>query len=167
MYGKISECSRFHLDNVDSENLALLYQGGRIDMVGDGTEEWLADNGASHHTTGSMGGMFDLRHPPAGNEHLVVGNGNVLPVIAVESLKIKFHMTGIFYVPPSEFCVQLTDVYVLGGIPFNLFSLHQVQKKQDILLSATKIHLLNARLRFNRNDRSSLQRATIAFRGIC
>ena len=61
--------SRFHLDDVDSENLALLYQGGRIGMVGDGTEEWLADNGASHHTTGSMDNMFDRRPPPAGNEY--------------------------------------------------------------------------------------------------
>ena len=120
--------SRFHLDDVGPENLALLYQGGRIDMVGDGTEEWLADNGASHHTTGSMDNMFDLRRPPAGNEHLVVGNGMVLPVTTVGSLKVRFHMPGTYYAPPSDFCEQLTDIYVLEG-PFHLFSLHQVQRR--------------------------------------
>ncbi|CAM9539419.1 unnamed protein product, partial [Sphacelaria rigidula] len=58
-------------------------------MIRDGTEEWLADNGASHHTTGSMDGIFDLRPPPTGKEYVVVGNGTVLPVIAVGSSKLK------------------------------------------------------------------------------
>ena len=132
--------SRFHLGG-DSENLALLYQGGRIDMAMDGTEEWLADNGASHHGTGSMDNMFDLRPPRAENEYVVVGNGTVLPVFAVGSLKLKFHMPSTYYAPASDFCVQLTDVYVLEGIPFNLFPLPHVQKKQNILLSLSLIHI--------------------------
>ena len=107
-----------------------------------------------------MHNMFDLRPPPAGNEYVVVGNGTVLPVIAVGSLKLKFHMPSTYYAPPSDFCVQLTDVYVLEGIPFNLFSLHHVQKKQNILLSASGVHLFDGKLRFDRNERSSLQRAT-------
>ncbi|CAM9897253.1 unnamed protein product, partial [Sphacelaria rigidula] len=58
-----------------------------------GTGEWISDNGASHHTTGSMVGMFDLRPPPPprGNEHVIVGNGTNLPVRAVGSLKLKLH----------------------------------------------------------------------------
>ncbi|CAM9575505.1 unnamed protein product, partial [Sphacelaria rigidula] len=52
-------------------------------------EEWISDNGASHHTTGSMVGMFGLRPPPKGNEHVVVGNGTILPVRAVGSFKLK------------------------------------------------------------------------------
>ncbi|CAM9858599.1 unnamed protein product, partial [Sphacelaria rigidula] len=56
------------------------------------TEEWIRDNGASHHTIGSMAGMFDLRPPPKENEHVIVGNGIILPVRAVGSLKLKFHM---------------------------------------------------------------------------
>lgn len=32
-------------------------------MTEDDTEEWIADNGASHHTTGTMDGVFDLCSP--------------------------------------------------------------------------------------------------------
>ena len=38
--------------------------------------------------------------------------------------------------------------------------MHQVQKKQNILLSASGVHLFDGKLRFDRNERSPLQRAT-------
>ncbi|CAM9644426.1 unnamed protein product [Pylaiella littoralis] len=50
-----------------------------FDVVEDGAEKWVADTGATHHTTGSLDQLFTLRCPPPGNSNVVVGNGTVLP----------------------------------------------------------------------------------------
>ncbi|CAM9959993.1 unnamed protein product, partial [Sphacelaria rigidula] len=53
------------------------------------SELWTADSGTSHHTTGSMTDVFDTRPPPVGKENIVLGNGKVLPIKAVGSLKLR------------------------------------------------------------------------------
>ncbi|CAN0025160.1 unnamed protein product, partial [Sphacelaria rigidula] len=55
----------------------------------DDLEEWISDTGASHHSTGSMEGLFDVRVPPHGNENVVLGYGTVLPVRTVGSLDLR------------------------------------------------------------------------------
>ncbi|CAM9380097.1 unnamed protein product, partial [Sphacelaria rigidula] len=52
---------------------------------------WIADTGTSHHTTGNMTDVFDTRPPAVGKENVVLGNGKVLPVKAVGSLKLRLH----------------------------------------------------------------------------
>ncbi|CAM9717770.1 unnamed protein product, partial [Pylaiella littoralis] len=36
----------------------------RSAVAEDGTEEWVSDNGATHHTTGSSEHMYDVHPPP-------------------------------------------------------------------------------------------------------
>ncbi|CAM9558666.1 unnamed protein product, partial [Sphacelaria rigidula] len=49
---------------------------------------WIADSGTSHHITGNMTNVFDTRPSPVGEENVVLGDGKVLPVKAVGSLKL-------------------------------------------------------------------------------
>lgn len=103
-----------------------------------------------------MSGVFDLRPPPTGSEHAIVGNGAVLPVLALGSLKVKFNMPGHSNNPPSDFFVKLTDVQSLEGLQFNLFFLHQVQKIHRVLLSESGVYLFDGKLCLDRNKRSSV-----------
>ncbi|CAB1120584.1 unnamed protein product [Ectocarpus sp. CCAP 1310/34] len=76
--------------------------------------------------------MFDMKPIPAGKQFIQVGNGAHLRVQCVEGINMAFHMPG----PSGEtdFCVQMSDVYVVPGITFNLFSLHHTQRRQRITL---------------------------------
>ena len=49
-----------------------------------------------------------------------------------------------------DFRVQLSEVYVLDGLSFNLYSLHHAQRKQHIVLNDAGVHLLDGRLVFPR-----------------
>ncbi|CAN0456529.1 unnamed protein product, partial [Pylaiella littoralis] len=64
----------------------------RSAVTEDGTEEWVSDNGATHHTTGSSEHMYDMHPPPPRSSQIVVGSGTVLNVSAVGSLNLRFHM---------------------------------------------------------------------------
>lgn len=55
----------------------------------------------------------------------------------------------------TSLCVQLTDVYILDGIQFNLSPLHQVQREQGITFTKAGVHLMQEKLPFDRNSRSS------------
>ncbi|CAN0055500.1 unnamed protein product, partial [Sphacelaria rigidula] len=105
-------------------------------------EEWISDRGASHHTTGNMEGLFDVRVPPHGNDNVILGDSTVLSVRAVGSLNLRFYMGHTDGAERTSVCVKLTNVYVLDGIKFNLFPLHQAQYKQDITLTRAGISLL-------------------------
>lgn len=119
----------------------------------DDLKEWVADTGASHHPTGSMDGMFNMRAPPRGNENVILGDCTVLPARAVGSLHLIFYMEPTDGAEPISYCVQLTDVYVLGDIKFNFFSLHQTQQKQGITLTRAGVSLFRGQQRFDRNVR--------------
>ena len=123
-----------------------------------GTETWLSDNGATHHTTSNDDGMYDLRSPPKGRHKVVVGNGVTITVRAVGCLNVMYHMqtaTGV-----KNFCVKLTEVYLLDGIRFNLFSLHQTQLSQRIVLDAKGVHLFGGELVFPWRETGSFLRAS-------
>ncbi|CAN0070613.1 unnamed protein product, partial [Sphacelaria rigidula] len=91
----------------------------------DRAEEWLADTGTTCHVTGSVDDVFYLRLPPQGMEHFEMGDGTRLPVRAVGSLSLTSHMGSLdVSVPPTDFPIQLTDVYVVEGVKFNIFSPH-------------------------------------------
>ncbi|CAM9335418.1 unnamed protein product, partial [Sphacelaria rigidula] len=95
----------------------------------DHAEKWLADTGTTYHVTGSVGDVFDLRPHHQGMEHFEMDNGIRLPVNAVGSLNLTCHMgSWDVSLPPSDFPIQLTDVYVVEGIKFNIFSLHHMQE---------------------------------------
>jgi len=56
-------------------------------------EVWIADSGSTHHTTGSFTHVFDKRAPPSDSNTVVLGDGKVLPVLAVGSLKLRFYQS--------------------------------------------------------------------------
>ena len=91
------------------------------------TEVWWADTGTSVHATNSRNDMFDLRPPPTGSEKILMGDGTTLQVQAVDSVKLSFHAGSSNPDPDSDFCVQLTDVYLVPDLKFNVFSRHGVQ----------------------------------------
>ncbi|CAM9724108.1 unnamed protein product [Sphacelaria rigidula] len=80
------------------------------------SETWSADSGTTYHITGNMTDIFDTRPPPAGEENGILGDGRVLPVKAVGSLKLRFYQARANNSPHVDaVCVILTDVYVLEG----------------------------------------------------
>ncbi|CAB1102712.1 unnamed protein product [Ectocarpus sp. CCAP 1310/34] len=94
--------------------------------------------------------MFDLRPVPTGKEYIQVGNGAYLRVQCVGKVNMAFHMQD--QGGELDFCVQMSDVYVVPGITFNLFSLHHTQRKQRIVLDETGVHLFDGRLSFAYSD---------------
>ncbi|CAM9993012.1 unnamed protein product, partial [Sphacelaria rigidula] len=104
---------------------------GEVSGRGDDSEEWIPDTGASHHTTGNMEGIFDVRVPPHGNENVILGYGTVLPVRTIDRLNLRFYIGLTDGAERTSVCVKLTNMCVLDGIKFNLLSSHQVQYKQD------------------------------------
>ncbi|CAM9620165.1 unnamed protein product, partial [Sphacelaria rigidula] len=89
----------------------------------DNAEEWLADTGTTVHVTGSVDDVFNLRPPPQGMEYFVMSDGTRLPVKAAGNLNLTFHVRSLdVSAPPSDFPIQLTDVYIVEGVKFNIFS---------------------------------------------
>jgi len=73
--------------------------------------EWIADSGASFHTTPDAGILSSVRPPhPSCPSSIMVGNGSCLPVTAVGSA-------------PGSF--RLPDVLVAPQMIHNLLSIHQ------------------------------------------
>ena len=96
-------------------------------------EVWIADSGSTHHTTGDMIRVFNTRPPPSSSNTAVLGDGKVLPVLAVGSLKHRFYQSSRDRSDSNGTCFLLTNMYVLQGIRFNFFSTHQAQKSQPIM----------------------------------
>ena len=85
-------------------------------------------------------------------------SGDFLRILCVESLNLVFHMDS----PAGEsiFRVQLTEVYVLDRLSFNLFSLYHVQRKKHIVLKDAGVHLFDGRLVVPRGANGSSLSAT-------
>ena len=66
-----------------------------------------------------------------------LSNGRILPVKAVGSLKLKFYQSHTDSPIPVETCVMLTDVHLLEGIQFSLFSIHRAQKSNESSVTAS------------------------------
>ena len=84
----------------------------------------------------------------------MIGDGKALRVIGVDSLNLRMHSK-------TDFDVKLTGVYVTEGIGSNLFSLHQAQARQTIMLDKEGAHLLDKPLTFSRNEIGSCLNATL------
>ena len=82
-----------------------------------------------------------------------------MKVRGVGSLNLRFHMRGANGEEKS-FTVLLQNINVMDDMKFNLFSLHQVQGKQDIILKKKGVYLFDGQLVFTRDSRASYQVAT-------
>ncbi|CAM9812460.1 unnamed protein product, partial [Pylaiella littoralis] len=85
--------------------------------------------------------MFNTKPVPPGKEYVQVGNGVFLRVQCVGTINLVFHTqnsTG-----EIGFRVQMSEVYLVPGISFNLLSLHHAQRKQGILLDYRGAHLFD------------------------
>ena len=60
----------------------------------------------------------------------------------------------------SDFRVQLSEMYVLDRLSFNLFSLYHVQRKRHIVLKDAGVHLFDGRLVVSRGVNGSSLSAT-------
>ena len=99
----------------------------------DGREKWIADNGAINMLTGDSRRLLNLKPAPFGREYVQIRNGDFLRVLRAGSLNLVFHID----TPAREytFRVQLSEVYVLDRLSFDLFSLHHAQRKKYIVLN--------------------------------
>lgn len=70
----------FGLDRVIVCGGLALMSSGDGTALRDGSETWLADNGATHHGTSSADNMFDVQSPPVGRGHVVSGDDKAIPV---------------------------------------------------------------------------------------
>ena len=69
-----------------------------------------------------------------------------------------FHMDTL--AGESDFRVQLSEMYVLDRLSFNLFSLYHVQRKRHIVLKDAGVHLFDGRLVVSRGVNGSSLPAT-------
>lgn len=125
------EESMFNLGSLDLTDRMILHQANVLPVPN--AEISIADSGPKHHATSDMTYVFDTRPLPPGNERVDLGGGNVFPVKAVGSLTLRFYQRSKSSPPPTKTGVILTDVYVLEGIQFNIFSTHQAQKSQTVI----------------------------------
>ena len=124
-------------------------------------EVWHADSGSTHHKTGDLTHVFDTRAPPSDSNSVVLGNGKVMPVLAVGSLKVRFYQSSRDGPDSNGTCILLTNAYVLEGIRFNFIFDPSGSKEPTFVLSGNDgVHLFDGRLRFDRHERSSSQFAS-------
>ena len=90
---------------------------------------------------------------PPEKQKVMIGDGKAMRVIGVGSLNLKMHSK-------TDFDVQLTGVYVIEGIGVTLFSLHQPQARQTIILDKEGAHLFDRLLTFPRDEIGSRLYAT-------
>jgi len=74
-------------------------------------------------------------------------------VTGVGSLNLKMHSK-------TDFNVKLTRVYWTEGIQYNLFSLHEAQGRQRIIIDEDGVHLFDNRVTFLRDSVGSRLYAT-------
>jgi hypothetical protein len=77
--------------------------------------EWIMDFGASSHITGKTGNLANFRSILGHNnsQHIIVGNGSKLPILAIGAVQI------------SSLPLYLQDVLVSPGIVKNLISVRK------------------------------------------
>ncbi|CAM9579787.1 unnamed protein product, partial [Sphacelaria rigidula] len=90
-------------------------------------EGWIADTGTTYHVTGNVDDVFYSRSPAQGMENFTMGDRTRPPVKAVDSLYLRFQMGSLdVSIPSTALPVKLTNVYVVEGVEFNLFSSHHM-----------------------------------------
>ena len=109
-----------------------------------GSEFWVSDNGATNHTTSDARNVYEWVEIPPEKRKVMIGDGEAMRLIGVGSLNLRMHSK-------TDFDVKLTGVYVTEGIRFNLFSLHQTQARQTIILDKEGAHLFDRQLTFSRD----------------
>ena len=114
-----------------------------------GSEFEVFDNGAMSDARN----VHDWVEIPPEKRNFMIGDGKAMRVIGVGSLNLRMHSK-------TDFDVKLTGVYVTEGIAFNLFSLHQGQARQTIILDEEGAYLLNRQLTFPRDEIGSCFYAT-------
>ena len=137
-------------DHVGFAGLALASQNhdrvsGRDTEGPAGGELWVSDNGATNHITSDARNVYDWVEIPPEKRKVMIGDGKAMRVIGVSSLNLGMHSK-------TDFVVKLTGVYVTEGIGFNLFSLHQAQARQTIILDKEGAHLCDTQLTFSRDE---------------
>ena len=118
-----------------------------------GSDFWVSDNGATNHITSDARNVYDWVEIPPEKRKVMIGDGKATRVIGVGSLNLIMHSK-------TDFDVKLTGVYVMEGIGFNLFSLHQAQARQTIILHKEGTHLFDRQLTFPRDEIGSCLYAT-------
>ena len=78
---------------------------------------WIADTGASLHTTHDGKILYNLRPPPPGRETITIGDRRKLKVDCVGNVNVTFHRQ-------TDKNITLIDVAHVPGLEFNLYSLH-------------------------------------------
>ena len=104
-----------------------------------GSEFWVSDNGATNHITSDARNVYEWVEIPPEKRKVMAGHGKAMRVIGVGSLNLRMQSK-------TDFDVKLTGVYAAEGIGFNLFSLHQAQARQTIILDKEGAHLFDRQL---------------------
>ena len=94
-----------------------------VDQVND---VWIGDSGATTHMTRNADLMYDTRPPSPHRSRIILGEGSIRKVQFVGKLDLMFHSR-------TDHPVTLHDVSFVPDLGFNLFSVHVVQEKYEIL----------------------------------
>ncbi|CAM9546279.1 unnamed protein product, partial [Hapterophycus canaliculatus] len=86
-----------------------------------GSEKWTSDSGSTSSVTNDRSLMYDLSPAEDNREFIQVGDGRMVPVQAVGSVNLRFHMSDEHGNVP-DFDVHLKDVLYAPQFGFNLFS---------------------------------------------
>lgn len=99
--------------------------------------------------------LYDCVRVPVGSSHVEIGDIKKLPVLTIGRLNLRNHQTG-----KPDFDAKLTNIYVVDGMGYNLFSLQDLQERHEITLDFEGIHVFDWRQTFPRNERSLSMFAT-------
>ena len=91
--------------------------------------------------------------PSPHRSRTILGDGSIKKIHFVGKLDFVFYIR-------TDHPVALHDLSLVPDIGFDLFSLHVVQEKHEIILNRTGAHLLSGRLVFPRRSNRSPLRAT-------
>ena len=110
-----------------------------------GSEMWVSDHGVPNPVTSDPRFVYDWAEIPPGKEKVLIGDGKKMNVIGIGSLNLKLHLK-------TDFNLKLTRVYVTESIKYNLFSLHEAQGRQKIIMDEDGVHLFDNRVTFLRDS---------------
>ena len=109
-----------------------------------GSQHWYADSGSSATVTNDCHLMYNVRRLPPDEQYIRIGDVNLISVVAIGTIDLKFHQLGTNG-KPEDFCVSVEAHYV-PGCGFNLFSVWKVSHKHEVIINPQGTHLLNRRL---------------------
>ncbi|KAH9671623.1 retrovirus-related pol polyprotein from transposon RE1 [Citrus sinensis] len=90
---------------------------------GPADEGWYLDSGATHHLTNNMANMH-IREEFKGNDQLIIGNGQGLPITHVGNASLRFGHTAT--------CILLKDMLFVPSITKNLLSISKLTSDNNI-----------------------------------